>query len=481
VSDAPPEPLLRPTLELDGGDIVLVALWGADRSEFLELAEAAGTQILLVDLVEVGPSGVGRAAAEARATVVVLPALVGRWMDPALGAVDVPSLRMVVLAASELDGQSVAGVRAGLAPDVKVVAWAPAGRVRASWEGGGCEDGFGPAVPSSRGNLGPAVPGRDELERAVLALFETVTGVSPVGRTDALVDLDIDGGRAAWFADEAAWRFDVGLRSCELIDHPTVEAVIEVIRSGRGQQRGRPVTASLPSAEPDPRVGGSPLLLLHGLDGSAFSLLPVAAELPAPVVGFESPLLDGRPSPFAELELMALRYLVDIRRLDPEGPYLLGGRGFGGVLAYEIARQIHDEGAHVHGLIVADCGPAARVRYAPPSSGPVGDFRSRARSRSWPWSDRSERRPLPERTAHAVAEHGRLASAYCWPKPSGAGFSVVVGWSPDVGSDDASLGWDSLLGHSAVDIVRFDREEDPAAVGPWVELLRLVVTRLDRR
>ena len=49
----------------------------------------------------------------------------------------------------------------------------------------------------------------------------------------------------------------------------------------------------------------------------------------------------------ARIEESAARYAEAIRERQPHGPYLLGGWSFGGVLAFEIARQLHEQGQRV--------------------------------------------------------------------------------------------------------------------------------------
>jgi aspartate racemase len=51
-----------------------------------------------------------------------------------------------------------------------------------------------------------------------------------------------------------------------------------------------------------------------------------------------------------KVEELAAYYVRDIRRMQPEGPYNLMGFCFGGLVAYEIARQLESEGARV-GLV----------------------------------------------------------------------------------------------------------------------------------
>src|SRR5712692_5008964 len=53
---------------------------------------------------------------------------------------------------------------------------------------------------------------------------------------------------------------------------------------------------------------------------------------------------DGRFAPKTRIRDTAALYLEEIRRLQPEGPYFLGGHSMGGTVALEVAQQLHAQG-----------------------------------------------------------------------------------------------------------------------------------------
>jgi len=57
--------------------------------------------------------------------------------------------------------------------------------------------------------------------------------------------------------------------------------------------------------------------------------------------------MDGRRFERPTVEQMAENYLAAIRKVQPEGPYFLGGYCFGGLVAFEIARILQQRGEHV--------------------------------------------------------------------------------------------------------------------------------------
>src|SRR5207253_1004474 len=56
------------------------------------------------------------------------------------------------------------------------------------------------------------------------------------------------------------------------------------------------------------------------------------------------------------LEDTAAQFIAELRAIQPEGPYLLGGYCFGGLVAFEIARQLRAAGQQVSLLLLMDPG-----------------------------------------------------------------------------------------------------------------------------
>jgi thioesterase domain-containing protein len=54
------------------------------------------------------------------------------------------------------------------------------------------------------------------------------------------------------------------------------------------------------------------------------------------------------------MEALAARYLEALRRVQPQGPYSIGGWSFGGYVAFEMARQLTAAGEQVADLFVLD-------------------------------------------------------------------------------------------------------------------------------
>nr|VFJ93684.1 MAG: Thioesterase domain-containing protein [Candidatus Kentron sp. LFY] len=88
------------------------------------------------------------------------------------------------------------------------------------------------------------------------------------------------------------------------------------------------------------------MLYLHALAG--------ALGDEQPFYGLQMVGLDGESEPDTRVEAMAARYIREIRTVQADGPYLLGGHSLGGWVALEMAKQLRQEGEQVARLAIFD-------------------------------------------------------------------------------------------------------------------------------
>jgi amino acid adenylation domain-containing protein len=115
---------------------------------------------------------------------------------------------------------------------------------------------------------------------------------------------------------------------------------------------GSPLVALQP-----PRDGQAPFFCVHAVGGAVFSYTELAKALGRPFYGIQAPGLDGGAAP-ADLASQAAGYVAAVRAVQPRGPYLLGGWSVGGVIAYEMARQLRESGEEVALLALLDSYPS---------------------------------------------------------------------------------------------------------------------------
>ena len=138
----------------------------------------------------------------------------------------------------------------------------------------------------------------------------------------------------------------VELPLASLLAGGSVEALAAAVRAARegGQAAG---TGDLVEIQPAAGADLPPLFLVHAVGGGVLSYAGLARALGAgrPVWGIQAPGAEELPA--VTLEALAARYVAGVRRVQPLGPYHLGGWSMGGAVAYEMARQLAAAGEEV--------------------------------------------------------------------------------------------------------------------------------------
>jgi aspartate racemase len=83
-----------------------------------------------------------------------------------------------------------------------------------------------------------------------------------------------------------------------------------------------------------------------------------------PVYGLQAVGLEGKQAPLTDVEEMADYHVRAVLEFQPEGPYLLAGQSFGGLVAFEMARRLRASGHRQVMVALFDTG----VRFGPPLS-----------------------------------------------------------------------------------------------------------------
>jgi len=105
-----------------------------------------------------------------------------------------------------------------------------------------------------------------------------------------------------------------------------------------------------------PKGDQPPFFCVHDGNGEVLNYRELARLLgeTQPFYGIQCRGLDKEGIPFTRIEDMAAYYIQEIRRVQPEGPYFIGGYSFGGRVAYVMAQQLRAAGEEVALLALLD-------------------------------------------------------------------------------------------------------------------------------
>jgi acyl transferase domain-containing protein/thioesterase domain-containing protein/acyl carrier protein len=211
-------------------------------------------------------------------------------------------------------------------------------------------------------------PGND-IERTLAGFWQELLGVSRVGAEDSFFDLGGHSLIAVRLFAMVKKAFRVDFPISVLFEAPTVAACAKLIADEIG-----PVVGATPGmAAPQPRApqrrfahlvpmhqgeGGAkmPFFLVAGMFGNVLNLRHLAQLLGGdrPFYGLQARGLFGDERPHETFAEAARDYIAELRQVQPKGPYLLGGFSGGGLIAWEMARQLEAAGSEVALLVLLD-------------------------------------------------------------------------------------------------------------------------------
>jgi amino acid adenylation domain-containing protein len=194
---------------------------------------------------------------------------------------------------------------------------------------------------------------RDQVEVQLAHIWEELLEIHPIGVHDRFFDLGGHSLLAVRLFAKIEKTFRKRLPLKILFETPTIEQLANSIRE-KELSTSRSLLVPIRDAGSKP-----PLFLVHGAGGGIlWGYANLGGLLPEdqPVYGIESPGMRGMPE-LGSIEEMASRYVHEIRSLQPDGPYFLGGYCFGGNVAFEMARQLHEKGERVAFLALFESMP----------------------------------------------------------------------------------------------------------------------------
>lgn len=189
---------------------------------------------------------------------------------------------------------------------------------------------------------------RTATERALVALWEELLGITGLGIDDDFFALGGTSLLAARMVAELAHRRGVALPLTTIVEAPTIRAFAERADQGAAAAPNSLVTLR--------RSGDRRLFLVHDGDGETLLYRNLAHRLPAAlsVYGIQPERRARIPLAHLSIEEMAASYVKTVRAEQPDGPYLLGGMCAGGLIAFEMARQLQADGAVVERVLMMD-------------------------------------------------------------------------------------------------------------------------------
>ncbi len=207
----------------------------------------------------------------------------------------------------------------------------------------------------------PSAPPETQTEKSLAAIWEDLLGIRTIGRDDDFFDLGGHSLLGLRMFSRLRAEFHSSLPLTSLLRAPTIRSLSAVLdREAAGENLDEACSILAPIQPAGDRL---PFFCVHGGDGGVLFYRNLAEHLDhdRPLYAIEAPALSlSGEIRIGAVESIAAEYLKLIRQRQSQGPYHLGGYSFGGVVAYEMARQLKNEGEDVAFLALFDTmSPAA--------------------------------------------------------------------------------------------------------------------------
>ena len=194
------------------------------------------------------------------------------------------------------------------------------------------------------------VPPRDDVELRLSEIWQELLERSPIGVREGFFDLGGHSLMAVRLMNRIEQELGRELPLSVLFEAPTIEQLAELLRR-EGTSGHRPALVRI-----QPLGEAPPFFCVHPVGGNVLCYLDLAREIGQhqPFFGLQVPDLEHSMEDDTTVEALAADYLDALRAEQPTGPYFLGGWSMGGVVAYEMARQLRRQGETVARVLMID-------------------------------------------------------------------------------------------------------------------------------
>ena len=197
---------------------------------------------------------------------------------------------------------------------------------------------------------------RNAIERELANIWEEVLNTSPIGMNKNFFELGGYSLQAIRLLNSVENVFGIKLPVATIFQYPTVESMALIIES-KAEHPDWSIIVPI-----QPKGSKPPIFCVHGAGGGVIGYSKLANWLgpDQPLYGIQAKGFNDDQEPHRQIEDMARAYLTAIKTIQPHGPYCLLGYSFGGIVAYELACQLKEQGEYVALLAILDAYALSR-------------------------------------------------------------------------------------------------------------------------
>lgn len=193
-------------------------------------------------------------------------------------------------------------------------------------------------------------PAETETQKMLMVIWKDALKVQQIGIDDNFFELGGHSLTAVRIIRTIEGKTKRRLPITALFESPTIEKLAVLLETEEKPNYWK-------SLVPIKAAGHKPTLyVVHGsgLTVLVFHTLATLLDPDQPVYGLQARGLNGIDQPFDNMEEIAAYYVAEILEQNPLGPYSLAGYSFGGIVAFEMAKQLKEKGREVNMLAIFD-------------------------------------------------------------------------------------------------------------------------------
>ena len=194
----------------------------------------------------------------------------------------------------------------------------------------------------------------NEIEEKLVAIWSEILGLEEevISVTRSFFELGGNSFRINELGSRLSDSFDMKISLVEIFKRTTIKSISEYI-SGLVKTKAQIKEESIVLIKNSGVTDN--LFMIHDVSGDINGYIRLSESLEAyNCWGIQSALLQGFCPKKLTIKELAFKYIKKIKQIQKEGPYNLLGWSLGGIVAYEIARQMEHYGDRVSQLFMID-------------------------------------------------------------------------------------------------------------------------------
>ena len=205
------------------------------------------------------------------------------------------------------------------------------------------------SIETGTENIAP----QDEIEEKMVEMWKNILKADKVGINDNFFHLGGNSLKAVITIDKIKRVFKTEIDTIDFLKNPTIKGIIEKMKD---KKNSRYTSLTIINKG---KNSEKPLFFIHESTGGLLGYRHLIKKFNdiIPLYGLKSQGIDGKSSPINSIEEMASHYINEIDTLNIKEQKVIIGWSLGGIIAYEMVKQLENTGNEILLLVPIDISP----------------------------------------------------------------------------------------------------------------------------